>query len=242
MLINEIVNVFTNPGAQSSFLQGAVNRLAQKAGTAGITQPSNAPGFAIDPQSRAAQASAPLVNQIAQSLNAGWSQAIQQAMTQAYSSRGVTSVKDIPRDQLKRVLVSQLNSTLNKMSNDELQDYREISKLVDPQAYGGKGAKVALDAVRELETAMGTILATVATEPSNAQQAKLSRLWQTTAEKLYTIASLATFQSPPRRQRAGAPRVTVQSGGQISIGGEMLDPADPKNAQIIATLRRQGKI
>lgn len=195
MLINEIVSVFTNPAARSSFMQGAVNRLAQRAGTAGITQPSNAPGFAINPQDQAAQASAPLINQIAQSLNAGWSQAIQQAMAQTPNPstgvRGVTSIKDIPRDQLERALTSQINTTLNKMSNGKIQDYEKISQIVDPNAYNGQGRQQADTAVRGLKTALGTI---IATEPSQAQKTKLSRLWQDTAEKLYTISSMATFQ------------------------------------------------
>lgn len=240
MLINEIVNTQALRAAGSLFGQGAVNRLAQRAGTAGIPQATTAPGFSINPQGQAARASAPLINQIAQSLNAGWSQALQQAMAQtsnrATGTRGVTSVKDIPRDQLERALTSQLNATLGKMSNGKIQDYEKISSIVDPQSYNGRGQQAADRAVRELKTAMGTILAT---DPEQAQQARLSKLWQTAAEKLYTISSLATFQADAARTQ---PQVQVSAGGQISIGGQTLDPANPKDAQVIAVLRGKGLI
>lgn len=235
MLINEV----TGAGV-SSFMQGAVNRLAQRAGTAGIPEPTAAAASPINPQGQAARASAPLINQIAQSLNAGWSQALQQAMAQtqnrATGTRGVTSVKDIPRDQMERALASQLNATLSRMSNGKIQDYEKISTMIDPKAYDGRGQQAADRAVRELKTTLGTILAT---DPSQAQQARLSRLWQTAAEKLYTISGLATFQSDTAQMQS---QVQVAPNGQVSIGGQTLDPANPKDAQVINMLRGKGLI
>lgn len=226
MLINEVLGITKTD--VSSFAQGAVNRLAQRAGTAGIPQPSNAPKFAINAQGQAAQVSAPLVNQMAQSLNVGWSEALQQAMAQTHNratgKRGVNSVKDIPRDELERALTSQLNATLGKLSNGSIRDYHQISSMVDPTAYNGQGRQVADRAVRELETAVGTILAT---EPSTANQTKLSRLWQTTAEKLYTVSSLAQFQ---------AQQVTTQFGqtanGQLTVNGRPVQDASGKDIMI----------
>ena len=60
---------------------------------------------------------------------------------------------------------------------------------------------------------------------------QLSKEWQTMAPKI--LASLAKPAPTPPPQQSQQP---------ISIGGQKLDPNNPKDAQVIASLQKQGKL
>jgi hypothetical protein len=213
MLINEITG---------SFWQGAVNRLAQRAGTAGIPQPGNAPGFAIDPQGQAARASAPLIDEMAKSLDVAWRTTVQNHMKNTPNSvTGKPGVvfADIRREHLERALALQLNKVLAKISNGRIQDYVKISSVVDPSAYNGQGRQAADLTLRELERALDSI---VITEPSDANKTALSTLWKTVAKNLYTISSLAQFQGKAND------RFGQTSTGQLTVDGDPVEDATGK--------------
>ena len=203
MLINEIVNLALNPAARASFGQGAVNRLAQRAGTAGIPQATPAPGFGIGAQQQAATVSAAMVAQVAKQLAAMWTKELQAAM----GTLNVASITGIPKPQLISAIERMVNRLVIQISGNRMSKYDDMPSGIRDQNIVSQMRQSAADIKQ-------TIDHIVITDPGADTVAKG---WQTIAQSAYNIANQALFNATDQQVR-----FAVDANNNLTLNGQVV--------------------
>jgi len=173
-------------------------------------------------QQQAAKLSAPVITQMADKELANWNASVLNLLKQ----NGVASTASLDRatkQSLARSLVTQVQK--NFMQNKAGADFKSLPKLVsaDKQAE-------AEDLVKQIQISMNNILNFNAPGDKAAQR----NYWQALAFAAYQAMSLVQFYPSKETEQATAlPQVTQDPNGGYSIGGQKLDPANPKDAALI---------
>ena len=208
MLINEILNVARSPAARASIAQGAVNRLAQRAGTAGIPQATPAPGFGIGAQQQAAAGSAAMVAQMAKQLAAMWTKELQAAM----KPLNVAPITGIPNPQLISAIERMVNRLVARISGNLMSKYDDTPSGIQDQNIVSQMRQSAADIKQ-------TIDHIVITAPSADTVAKG---WQTIAQSAYNIANQALFSATDQQVQSAQVQFAVDANNNLTLNGRVV--------------------
>lgn len=170
----------------------------------------------------------PVMQQLVKAQQRLWTENLAELMRRTRNlttnTAGVVSISDIPRADLERAIMSQVSDTLRALSQGRVTDVRKLPDLV-PQQSRAQARNLVTDIKRNL----GALLRI---EPNRSNETRMQTLWASVLDNINQAVQMTQYQ-------------TVNIGGQDRLtlpGGQVLDPANPNDARVIAALKAQGAI
>lgn len=252
MQIHEIIarSLHENVDFFKGLGQGIVQRFGLQTPTAEPNKPSQA---FTDPnrlQAQVAKTMKPQIDTLSQRLMTLWVPAVTDIMRKTQDQRtgrmGVSSIRAVDSAKLQRIVDSQINRVIAQMSQNRLSDYRQLDKIVDPNAYGGAGQRAAQAVEQQLARAIAAVLTT---EPGAANRNQLAQAWNQVIAKAFEAALMAVHAGQTVQYGTATQGVAVNAAGQltvngqvVSVGGQPLQANTPQAQQIIQTMQQQGRV